>query len=241
MELDSSKTEMDCIEEPQRKLAERIYVDQSSMPVPSRPFLDCPLLSITPLYTGYSSHDDTLYSLDVEVTSEILNIPNKGVDVVHCVPHPLQLSGLELLAQLWLKSLQLTRYPENWTLPSCLHLVNLPIHIFFLHFYRYNKEELHWTFDVYSTFYLNFCGLRELWWPRIHQNLSPSYMCAPTPDPNLGESSIEDLTTHKRRTCDNDYQTKNKSVIFAASIQLGDKDDAIFSPRANIERRLSVS
>lgn len=100
-------------------------------------------------------HDDTLYSLDVEVTSEIRNIPYKGLDIVHCVPGPLQLSDLELLEQLWLKSLQLACYPENWPLPSCWHLEDLSIHIFFLNFCRYNKE------DLWHLFYL----LLESMWP----------------------------------------------------------------------------
>ncbi|OBS65967.1 hypothetical protein A6R68_05493 [Neotoma lepida] len=43
----------------------------------------------------------------------------------------------------WLKILQLTRHPENWPLQARWHLV----------------EELYWTFDAYSTFYLNSSGL----------------------------------------------------------------------------------
>ncbi|XP_077017341.1 uncharacterized protein C6orf136 homolog isoform X2 [Tamandua tetradactyla] len=105
------------------------------------------------------SHDYALYSSDVEFINEILNIRTKGrtwyiLSLTLC-----RFLAWNYFAQLRLEVLQLTRHSENWTLQARWRLVGLPIHIFFLHFYKRDKDELYQTYDAYSTFYLNSNGL----------------------------------------------------------------------------------
>ncbi|EGW09083.1 Uncharacterized protein C6orf136-like [Cricetulus griseus] len=105
------------------------------------------------------SHDYTLYSMDVEFINEILSIRTKGrtwyvMSLTLC-----RFLVWNYFAQFRLEILQLTRHPENWTLQARWRLVGLPIHMFFMRFYRRDKEDLYRTFDAYSTFYLNSSGL----------------------------------------------------------------------------------
>ncbi|XP_032126714.1 uncharacterized protein C6orf136 homolog [Sapajus apella] len=105
------------------------------------------------------SHDYSLYSLDVEFISEILNIRTKGRTLYILSLTLCRFLAWNYFAQLRLEVLQLTRHPENWTLQARWRLVGLPVHLLFLRFYKRDKDELYRTYDAYSTFYLNSSGL----------------------------------------------------------------------------------
>uniref|UniRef100_A0A8D0HGZ4 Chromosome 6 open reading frame 136 n=1 Tax=Sphenodon punctatus TaxID=8508 RepID=A0A8D0HGZ4_SPHPU len=100
-----------------------------------------------------------IYSRDVELISEILNLKTRGLVMYQLAMHLYRFVAWNYFAHVRMEVLKVTQHPENWSIQARWRVTGLPFHVLLLRFYKLDKNELYRTYDAHSTFFLDSQGL----------------------------------------------------------------------------------